>query len=181
MEAIALAGPLLASAAGTAGTVASTLGSYAPLIGAGLGAVGSIYSGVREQQNAKFEAAQLKQKGDQEFANNARLAQQKRREGRLALSRARTVAAASGAGTGDDTVTNIMAGIETKSDYNALTDMYNGMQARDDLYSEAAVRKSEGSDAMTSSLFNAGTSLYGGLSEYTRQKKMDAYYEHAGD
>lgn len=168
MEAIALAGPLLASAAGTAGTIGSTLATYAPLIGAGITAAGGIYSGIRENQNAKVEATMLKAKGDDEFAAKARDAQMRRREGRLAISRARTVAAASGAGTGDDTVTNIMAGIQAKSDYNALTDMYSGVQARDDLYKQAGVRRREGSDAITASLFNAGSSIYSGIERYNR-------------
>lgn len=168
MEAIALIGPALASA----GTWAA---ANAPVIGAGLSAAGSIYSGVRANQNAKLESQMLKKKGDDEFSIAARQARMKGREGTLALSRARAVAAASGAGTGDDTVTNIMADITAKRDTNVLTDLYRGDQSRADLYSEANVRRQEGRDALVGSFLDAGASIYGGVGRNRRSKREYEY------
>lgn len=147
------------------------MAANAPLIGAGITAAGSIYSGIRENQNAGMEAKMLKRKGDDELAIGARKAQAARREGDLALSRAKAVAAASGGGTADDTVTNIMAGIETRRDYNSLTEMYKGQQSRADLYTQANMRRREGRDAIIGGTLNAGSSIYSGIAEQRRANR----------
>lgn len=167
MEAVALIGPMLASA----GTFAA---SNAPLITAGLGAAGSLYSGFRANQNAKFEAGQMKEKGDQEVAIAQREALKSRRQRDQAKSRALAVAAGSGAGAGDATVTDIMADIDTQGTYNSLTDMYRGMQNRADLYRGAATTRREGRDALIGSALDAGASIYGGVARNKRYK--DEYY-----
>lgn len=170
MEALAVIGPMLAS-------TGSFLATNAPLIGAGITAAGTIYGGVRANQNAGLEAQILKKKGDDELAIASREAAKDRRQGNLALSRARAIAANSGAGTGDDTVTNIMAGIEEQRDYNVLTDMYRGQRSRADLYADASIRKREGRDALIGAGLEAGGTLYSGYARNQRAKREQAYYE----
>lgn len=161
MEAVAVIGPMLAQAG--AWTAAN-----APLITAGIGAASSIYSGVRANQAANFEAKQMRTKGEQELAVAQREAMKSRRQRDQANSRALAVAAASGAGASDPTVTNIMANIDRQGTYNSLTDMYRGFQNRADLYRGAAVRKTEGRDALIGSVLDAGASIYGGIARNKR-------------
>lgn len=134
------------------------------LIGTAVSAVGSIYSGVQAKASADFEAKSMKQKGDAELAIGQREAIKRRKEKEFALSRNRAIAAASGGGTADESITALDAKIEQEGEYNALVDMYKGKQARNDLYTGAAVKKIEGKSALTSSYITAASGIYSGLS-----------------
>lgn len=175
MEAIALIGTAAAAAAPAVGSAAATAGSaalsYAPLIAGGLTAAGSLYEGYRANQNAKFEAKQMKMKGDQELAAASHEARKARRERDSALSRARAVAAASGAGASDPSVHKLMAGIQTQGDYNSLTEMYRGFQRRDDLRLGAKLARMEGRDAFIGSALDAGASIYSGIERQRRYEE----------
>lgn len=172
METIAILGPMLASAATTSG---SFLAANAPLIGAGIGAAGTIFQGVRANESAQMEAKQLKRQGEEELAVAQREANVKRREARIANSRNLAVAASSGAGASDPTVTQIMADTDAQGVYNALTEMYKGFQGRNEARMQAGVRKQEGRSALSGSLIDAAGTIFSGFGENRRLKK--AYSE----
>jgi hypothetical protein len=151
LAAIGSVGSVLAANAGTIGTALQVAGAVA-------GAGGSIYSGIKQEEFAKTQAKAMRDKGDQEFAIAQRRAMESRRQKRQALGRAQVVAASSGAGTGD-TVTDIMTGIEQRGEYNALTDMFNGQVARNDLYRDAKMTVQGGRDAKVAGFIGAGTGL----------------------
>lgn len=156
--------------AATAGTAASTglfgTGITAGQIGTGLSALGTLYGGIRSNQAAKAEAKQMKQKGDEELAISQRRASERRKEKERAQSRALAVAGASGAGTRDPTVTQIMAGIENQGEYNALTELYTGQMERNSLRAGASARRAEGRSDLFGSVLSAGSTIY---SDYRRK------------
>jgi hypothetical protein len=154
----------LAATAGAAASSAGTaLAAYAPAaatIGTGLSAAGTIYGGIQQNRAAEFEAKQMKARGDEEFAAGQAEANKMRREKELAQSRVRAVAAASGGGAGDPSITNIMEGIEEQGTYNELVAMYQGRSSRNKMYASAGSRRAEGRSALTGSLFKAGSTIY---------------------
>lgn len=174
LAAIGGLGTFLAANAGTIGTALTVAGGLAS-------AGGSIYGGIQQENFANAQAKAIKQKGDQEFAIAQRKAIQDRREKTAAIGRTMAIAAASGGGTGD-TVSDIMASTERQGEYNALTDLFNGTQARNDLYNEAALTKLQGKQAKIAGFINAGSTLLstGGsiYSDYSAAQRAKKTYDY---
>ncbi len=164
-------GSSIASAASSVGTF---IAANPMLVAGGINAVGSIYEGVNAQQNADIMAKQLKAKGDDEMAASQREAMKRRKESTLANSRNIAVAAASGAGVDNPTVTDIMSDVEAQGAYNALTEMYRGRVAKSELDAEAATTKMKGRQAMIGSLLDAGGSIYSGFAQDRRARQRYA-------
>ncbi len=140
-----------AAAGASAGTGLSTLG----MLSTGLGAAGTLYSGLQARAGAQAEARQLKDKGDEEQAIGQRRAMQARRERDLARSRIQAVAAASGGGVDDASITNLMQGLEQQGNYNSMLELYQGNTARNKAHASAAARRVEGRSALTGSIIGA--------------------------
>lgn len=138
-------------AAASAGSALSTLG----LLSTGLGAAGTLYGGLQARAGAQAEATQLKAKGDEEQAIGQRRAMQARREKDLAQSRIQAVAAASGGGAGDASITNLMQGVEQQGNYNSMLELYQGNTGRNKAHASAAARRAEGRSALTGSIIGA--------------------------
>jgi hypothetical protein len=90
-------------------------------------------AGKAQQRAAEYGATLAERRADamemragEERATAQRSAMEQRRQGRLLESRARALAAASGGGATDPTVTNILGDIEYEADYRALTASYEG-------------------------------------------------------
>ena len=161
----ASAGAVGTAAAGvSAGSALSTLG----LLGTGLSAAGTLYSGLQAKAGAEAEARQLKAKGDEEQAIGQRRAMQVRREKDLARSRIQAVAAASGAGAGDASITNLMQGVEQQGNYNSMLELYHGNMARNKAYASAASRRFEGRSALTGSIIGTAGRAAGNLYKMAR-------------
>ena len=146
---IAAAAPVTQALGGAAGV--------AKAVGTGLSVAGTVYSGIRENAASKVEAKALKRKGDREYVAAQEKARETRREKDLILSRQRAVAAASGGGTDNETVTSLMARTEERGERSALLDMYNGAVIRSDLYADAAATRASGKSALAGSIIDAGS------------------------
>lgn len=174
IAALGAVGGFLAANAGTISTIAT-------IAGGAVSAAGSIYSGQAQAQAANAQAKAMKQKGEQELAIAQRRAMETRRQKRAAMGRTLAVAAASGGGTGD-TVSDIMTGLEARGEYNALTDLFNGKVARNDLFTEAALVKQAGKDAKTAGWIDAGSTLLNTAgtvySDYGRRKRAQKGYDY---
>ena len=154
---------------GTALGSTSTLGTIGTLLSAG----GTVYSGLNAASNGAETAAQMKAKGDAEFAASQRKATEQRRQTELVVSRQRAVSAAGGGSTTDPTVVAAMGRTQEQGDYNAMMDMYNGSVSRVDLYKDAEARRSEGASSFIGSLFSAGSTIY---SNAARQRALNNGY-----
>src|ERR1700749_4822390 len=92
-------------------------------------AAGTIMGGISENSVAGVEAAQLRQNAGQTIAGSQRQAEIARMNTKLVQSRQTAVAGASGAGAGDVGVQNIEAQTGQRGEYDALTALYNGKSA----------------------------------------------------
>lgn len=136
---------------------------------AGLAAAGQMFSGVSSivggiaaKRSADSEADQLRRKAGARRAEGVAGAIEERRQGRLNESRARAVAAASGAGVTDPTVVNLMGDIQADADYRALSRMYEGEEEAAGLDAAAKARKREGRAArLAGGLKGVGSILSG--------------------
>ena len=137
--------------------------ALAPLaaVGALVSAGGTILGAKSEAKGLRREAAQLEVNAGQERASSQRQAMDERRQGRLASSRALAIAAASGGGADDPTIVNAMADLEGESEHRALTALYEGNVAGDDLERQAKVRRREAKSVKTQSYFKAGATILG--------------------
>lgn len=90
------------------------------------------------------EAAQYQQQAGAERATAQRQAIEERRAARLAESRAIAVAAASGGGASDPSVTKIIGDLAADGEYNALSALYTGEESARGLESAAAGAQYEG-------------------------------------
>lgn len=142
------------------------------LIGALVSAVGTIAGGVAEKRNADFEAQQMEMKAKEETAAAQRDAVQKRREGILVNSRAQALAAASGAGAGDDapTIVKLMSQTSGEADYNARSSLYGGFSRSSGLMDSAKGRRASGKAALAGSIFGGLGQAASAFGTYKKNK-----------
>lgn len=180
--------------------------------GAGaLGGVGSILSfignmkagsaantaGQRAKQAADYQALQMDQNAGQAIAASQRQAMEERRRSALLVSRGIAVAAASGGGVSDPTVTRLLDDIAGEGAYRASVDLYQGEERARALRMGAEAKRFEGdvaaeggrskenaySLAAAGGLASAGASLYGkyGMggpkkhAEFTRDESISGW------
>ncbi|AVX04239.1 hypothetical protein MXMO3_01713 [Maritalea myrionectae] len=120
-------------------------------------AAGTIAGGIAANAAAQDEARQLEAKGKEEFAASQREAEIKRQEGRLIMSRQQALAAASGAGAGDDapTILKLMSGTARESEFNAQVEMFGGKSRKSGLFNAASNRRREGAATLLGSVTKA--------------------------
>jgi hypothetical protein len=142
------------------------------LIGGLISAAGTIAGGVAENRNAQFEAQQLDMKAKEETAAGQRDAEQKRREGVLVNSRAQALAAASGAGAGDDapTIVKLMSQTSGEAEYNAGSSLYGGYSRASGLRDSAKGRRASGRASLLGSVFGGLGQAAGAFGTYGKNK-----------
>lgn len=156
MAALAPAIPIISAIAGVAGTVMS--------------ATAARNEGIAQQQQADYQAAQMKIQAGQERAAAQRKALSALHEKDLVQSKAQANAAGSGAGALDPSVVDIMGDLEQQGQYNANVATYEGEDRGRNLESGAALKIYEGKQAKAAgntkaigALISGGSSL---LSKY---------------
>jgi len=127
-----------------------------------LSATGSAMGGISENNAAKYTAAQENIAGNNAAGAGQRKAIAERRQGQLVQSRAQAVSAASGGGATDPTVLDIQSGIGAQTDYNAMTALYEGAEAKRGYDAQASIDRYEGGQAQTAGFLKAGTTLLSG-------------------
>lgn len=106
-------------------------------------------AGEEQQQYANFQATQLRAKANDTQASAQRQAIDQRKQAQLAISRATALAAASGGGAADPTVTNILGNLAGEGEYNALSTLYEGD-------TEAQGYRDQADETEQSGIFDAG-------------------------
>ena len=69
------------------------------------------------------------------------------------------MAAASGAGAGDQSVTALMEGVEEQGAYNQMLELYQGRSDRHKAYAGASARRAQGRSKLTGSIITAAGKL----------------------
>lgn len=142
------------------------IGAIVGLIGSAVSAVGAIQQGKAAQQQAEYEAELQKKRGREEFASKQREALTKEHEAKIAESRARALAAASGAGGSETpTVLNTLTEIFSQGDYNQRALVAQGQMMKDSRYDQAALIKAQGDAAYKGSILQGIAGGIGGLSK----------------
>lgn len=142
------------------------MGQLLAFLPALIGAGGTILQGVKADLAARSQALQLEQSAGQDRATSQRAAIEQRRAARYLQSRAQALAAASGAGASDPTVTKIIGDIAGEGEYGALVAMYEGEDAARAKETAAKVARKTGSAMANASYLKAGTTLLSGASSW---------------
>lgn len=138
------------------------LAAAAPYLTAASAVIGvgtTLMAGKQQDAIAKFEAGQMEANAKAERAASQREAANERKRSDYLQSRAKALAASSGAGASDPTIENIIAGLDAEGEYRALSALYNGEQAAEGMDLGAKVRRIEGSNARSTSRYRAANTL----------------------
>lgn len=124
------------------------------LIGALVGAAGTVASGVAEKNASDFEAKQLEMKAMEEQAASQREAAQNTKEAELAMSRQQALAASSGGGAGADapTIIKLMSDVAGQGELNQQSTLYGGQQRSAGLLDQAKGRRMSGKASLMGSV-----------------------------
>lgn len=101
-------------------------------------------AGKAEQAYASWQASQLRERANNVRASSQRQAIDQRKQAGLAISRAQALAAGSGGGASDPTVTNILGNLAGEGEYNALSSLYEGETEARGLEDQADFTESSG-------------------------------------
>lgn len=145
------------------------LAAAAPYIAAAstaLSAVSMYSAGQEKKRQSQLIAQQQEEQGKREMASAILESNQERKKARYAKSRALAVAAASGAGASDPTVENIMTGIDTEGEYNAMMALSNGSYLSTGKQQQAVATRNEGAAYARAGATGAITTALGGSASW---------------
>src|SRR6185369_6194236 len=143
---------------------ASTAATIMQITGTMRAANAAKAAGIAQQNEANYEAAQLRQNADQQqaAAEQKMIADNKKTD--LVLSNARVEAAAGGGSATDPTVVTNMQTIAGEGKYRALTDMYQGNAAAQSLNNQATAKEYSGNIAADAGRTKATSTILSGAS-----------------
>lgn len=136
-------------------TIAGSITSY---MGNQKSADAAEATGQRQATAAQYQAAQLEQNAGQAIASSQIAGAEQQRQARLLTSRALAVAAASGGGATDRTITDVISNIAGEGAYRSAVALYQGEEKARMLRMEAEGKRYEASMAIDSA--NARASAY---------------------
>jgi hypothetical protein len=139
---------------------------YVAAASTALGVAGTIQQGSNQQKLLNYQAEQREEDAKATQAEAQRESLIERRKAKNLMSRARAVAGASGAGSSDPTVTNILTNIDTQGEVNALNALYSGDAVARGLRSGAAVARNEGRASRAASYMDAASTGLGGATSW---------------
>lgn len=129
-------------------TAMAVVGGVTSVIGGFQAADAAKTAGERQKTASEFEAAQLQQAAGQSIAASQRDAMEQNRQARLLQSRALALSAASGAGTTDPSVVNLISNIAGEGAYRSSVALYQGEEKARQLNDSAAAAIYQGDVAM---------------------------------
>lgn len=149
------------------------LAAAAPYINLAITAA-SAYSAVKAGQEANHRAQAIaKQKETDAKAAQAEAQQEaatERKKARYTRSRALAVAGASGAGASDLTINNILTGIDTEGEMNALNTQWSGDTTGAGLRADARATRSEGRASKNAGYIGGVTTALKGAVDFAEAK-----------
>lgn len=103
--------------------------------------------GKAQEIAANYQADQMKVNAGQERAAAQRKMLEEKRRGTLAQSKVQAIAAASGGGSLDPSIVDIMGDLESEAQYNADVATFEGEERARDLETGANIKRYEGAQA----------------------------------
>lgn len=155
MAFLAAVGPYLSSAA-----------PYLAAASTALAVGSSLHAGEEAKVQGQIRARELREDAAAQQAESQRTAIVRRRQGVFAASRARAVAAASGAGVTDTTAGALIGRIETQTDLNVLNALYEGDTSARGLRDGARTALREGRASARAGRYRAIGSAVSGASSF---------------
>lgn len=132
------------------------------------------YSQIKAGEEANSRAHALaKQKRTDALAAQAEAQQEaasERKKMRYTRSRALAVAGASGGGVSDPTINNILTGIETEGEMNALNTLWSGDTTAQGLRAEGRAAIAEGHAAKDAGYLSGFTTAFSGAADFAEAK-----------
>lgn len=142
---------------------------YVQAAGTVLNATSQIQQGKERRQEQLRHAEFLKSQATAAQAESQREAAIERKRARNLMSRAQALAAASGGGTDNITVENILTDIGTQGEVHALNALYSGNSTARGLRRGAQAARNEGNASRRAGYMGAAsTALDGGVSWYEK-------------
>lgn len=148
--------------------------------GTALSALGSIKQGSAAKAAANFQAKQLEQRAKAERAVSQREGIERKREVKLAESRARALGAAGGVAATSPTLSNILGGLDFEGDYAKNTALAVGEERAIGSELGAATAKLEGKQAYQAGLYGAAGSVAGFAGSASGQSLFSKYSGGSG-
>lgn len=130
-----------------------------------LGTLGSIRQGQAEAAAAQSRARQLEHQAAQETAAGQHAVEEKRRQAQILQSRALAAAGASGAGTLDSNVLNMISGIAEQSELDIQREKFATTERANRALQGAASSRFEGKLAKRASKIRAVGTAFEGLTK----------------
>lgn len=126
--------------------------------------VSTINEGRVADDESKFAARVMRMRANEEAGVSQRRALKAKKDTERAVSRARAVAAASGAGADDPTVNDIIDDLETEGELAALNELYTGRVREQNMKTNARLTRSEGAKLQRKSVLDAAGGLMADVS-----------------
>lgn len=133
------------------------------LLGTAISVGGALMQGAQQQQLANYQAKAYEQQAQADAQSAAFERSQERRKQDLLEAQARAQAGASGVGIAGSP-TEVLAANARQGQIDLKSIVYNSQLRQNNLNSQAAISRFQGKQAMTASIFKAGTGLIDGLS-----------------
>ncbi len=134
--------------------------------GTALSAGGSIMGGIQQQQESRFEAAQLEQQGQVEATRATAEITANDAEARKALGAVNVGAAASGVSPSSGSVRAVRSFDETQAILKDTYARYQGNLAEQNSYYQARAARYQGNQALAGGLLSAGSTVLTGAFNY---------------
>lgn len=148
----------------------AALAAIATIAATGLQVMGTIQQGKSQQAALNYEAQMRDKKAAEERAASQRTSIEKRREGELAMSRGKAIAAASGAGVVNPSILDIYSETAQRSEYNAQTELYGGESRARGEMDQAALARAKGKAAMKGSILEGIGQGFSGIASVAGKK-----------
>ncbi|WP_256753510.1 hypothetical protein [Mesorhizobium sp. Mes31] len=134
------------------------------LAGTALSAGGALVEGQQQKQMADYQAKAYEQQALADAQSTAFEQSQERHKQDLLQAQARAQAGASGVGMAGSP-TEVLAANARQGQLDLDAMLYGSQLRQNNLNSQAAISRFSGKQAVTASIFNAGSALVGGLSK----------------
>jgi FtsZ-binding cell division protein ZapB len=138
------------------------------LVGTAVSTIGTLQQGQQQKKQANFQAAQAQADAQAEREQSQVNADKIRRAGKYQQSEARSALAKSGVVADAGTAVTIQDYIGENAEEDALQTILTGQYRSDKLDQNAALLRQSGKNAVTSSIWGAGSSLLSGGRSYLK-------------